>query len=194
MASTGNDTLEGEAGNDVVTGGLGADILRGNPGNDTINAKEPSGQWRRRRHRLRRRLGLPLGRPRRRGPGVVRAVREEPRRRDAARGHPRARRCGSPAPAACGCGCAARAASGALGCKGTLQLRLDTRSARASRSRKVRYPIKAGRRKTVTLRLSARGRAQAAPRPRRPAASSPASRRAARAPRPPIRNPRLRLR
>jgi hypothetical protein len=46
-----------------------------------------------------------------------------------------------------------------LGCKGTLQLRLDrTRGggAQASRSRKVRYKIKAGKRKTVTLKLTSK--------------------------------------
>jgi hypothetical protein len=42
-----------------------------------------------------------------------------------------------------------------LGCKGRLQLRLD-RSAGTSRSRKVRYKIKAGKRKTVTLKLTRR--------------------------------------
>ena len=46
-----------------------------------------------------------------------------------------------------------------LGCNGSLQLRIArTRKGgvQASRSRKVRYEIKAGRRKTVTLRLTSR--------------------------------------
>lgn len=42
-----------------------------------------------------------------------------------------------------------------LGCKGRLQLRVG-RSAGASRSRRVRYRIRAGRRKTVTLKLTRR--------------------------------------
>lgn len=44
-----------------------------------------------------------------------------------------------------------------LGCDGTLQLRIDrrrNRDAQASRSRKVRYRIRAGRRTTVRLQLS----------------------------------------
>ena len=43
-----------------------------------------------------------------------------------------------------------------LGCKGTLQLKLAKGGASASRSRKVRYSIKAGRRRTVTLQLTSR--------------------------------------
>jgi hypothetical protein len=43
-----------------------------------------------------------------------------------------------------------------LGCKGRLQLRLDTRRAGSSRSRRVRYKIKAGKRKRVTLKLTRR--------------------------------------
>ena len=40
-----------------------------------------------------------------------------------------------------------------LGCKGKLQLKIDRRAS-TSRSRKVRYKIKAGKRKTVTLQLT----------------------------------------
>ena len=43
----------------------------------------------------------------------------------------------------------------ALGCNGSLQLRLG-RNTQASRSRKVRYKIRAGQRKTVTLQLSSK--------------------------------------
>ncbi len=43
---------------------------------------------------------------------------------------------------------------GSLGCKGRLQLRLV--GAASSRSRRVRYRIRAGRRKTVTLKLTSR--------------------------------------
>ena len=43
---------------------------------------------------------------------------------------------------------------GSLGCKGTLRLKLDSRTATKSRSRRVSYSIKAGRRKTVALDLT----------------------------------------
>jgi len=80
-----------------------------------------------------------------------------------------------------------------LGCKGTLQLRLGSRSAKKSRSRKVRYKIKAGKRKTVTLRLSA-GDVRKLRRGRKTRGILTSVEMGRKGPKTTIRNPRLRLR
>jgi hemolysin type calcium-binding protein len=152
----GNDTLEGEDGSDVLLGGLGADILRGNPGNDFINAKEPSGSG------VADEIGCGGNFDTLEAdlkdviPASCEQVEQSPvgetphvkilgkTLRVAPSGEVRVRM---------------RCPRGVkkLGCKGSLQLRLDRkRGSQASRSRKVRYRIKAGRRKTVKLRLTAK--------------------------------------
>ena len=79
-----------------------------------------------------------------------------------------------------------------LGCNGPLQLRLDGRSAGASRSSKVRYRIRAGRAKTVALRLGTRDVRRLRGRSRRGVLMSVEKGR--KGPKTTIRNPRLRLR
>jgi hypothetical protein len=79
-----------------------------------------------------------------------------------------------------------------------VRLRLDTRGgAGSSRSRRIRYRIRAGRRKAVTLRLTARdvrtlGRRQRRGRTTRGVLTS--VERGIKGPKTTIRNPRLRLR
>ena len=145
----GNDTVEGGSGNDLVDGGSGVDVLRGNTGNDRIISKEqgvnPSEADE---------VGCgsgndfleadlkdfvppsceefdksPVGEtPHVKLPGTALRV--------SSTGRVRVRlRC-------------PRGVKG-LGCKGSLRL---------LRSRKVRYRIRAGRSKSVTLRLTAKDR------------------------------------
>ena len=81
-----------------------------------------------------------------------------------------------------------------LGCNGRLQLRLGraSSSAGASRSRRVRYRIRAGRRKTVTLKLSSGDVRALRRKSRRGVLTSVEKGR--KGPKTTIRNPRLRLR
>ena len=152
-----DDTLEGGNGRDRITGGLGRDVLRGNPGNDRIISKEPGDN-----PAVADDVGCgggndfleadlkdvvppsceefdrsPVGEtPHVKLPGTALRV--------SSTGEVRVRlRC-------------PRGVKG-LGCNGRLQLRLASAGgARASRSRKVSYRIKAGRPKSVTLRLAAK--------------------------------------
>jgi len=151
----GNDTLLGEGNSDALFGGKGADVLRGGVGNDFIESKEPEGT-------TSVADGVDCGI----GFDTVEAdlkdniqadceevdrapVGETPNvdilgrtLRVAGTGQVGVRmRC-------------PRGVKG-LGCNGRLQLRLDrSGGAQGSRSRRVRYRILAGRRKTVTLKLT----------------------------------------
>src|SRR3954471_1681953 len=80
-----------------------------------------------------------------------------------------------------------------LGCKGRLQLTIDRRAS-ASRSRKVRYRIKAGRRKTVTLKLTRRDVRSIRHRGRKARGILTSVEKGRKGRKTTIRNPRLRLR
>jgi hypothetical protein len=80
-----------------------------------------------------------------------------------------------------------------LGCKGRLQLRVG-RSADSSRSRKVRYKIRAGKRKTVTLKLTRRDVRGIRRRGRRARGILTSVEKGRKGRKTTIRNPRLRLR
>jgi hypothetical protein len=80
-----------------------------------------------------------------------------------------------------------------LGCKGKLQLKLDRRAG-SSRSRKVRYRIKAGKRKTVTLKLTRRDVRSIRRRGRKARGILTSVEKGRKGRKTTIRNPRLRLR
>jgi Ca2+-binding RTX toxin-like protein len=149
----GDDTLKGEGNSDVLIGGLGADVLRGGASDDFMDAREPDGS-------------APVADGVDCGNGLdtvdadlkdrVQADCEDIDRRPVGetpnvdiRGKTlRVSRTGKVR-------VRLRCPRGVkrLGCKGRLQLKIDRRAS-SSRSRKVRYKIKAGRRKTVTLQLT----------------------------------------
>ena len=86
---------------------------------------------------------------------------------------------------------------GSLGCKGRLRMRLVPGRGRSNRTRRVGYRITAGRRKTVTLRLSRRAVARLRSRQRRGRRTRGIVRSLEKGrlgPKTTIRNPRLRLR
>jgi hypothetical protein len=151
----GNDTLLGEGNADVLIGDLGDDVLRGGASNDFIRAKEPDGS-----------TAVDDGVDCGNGFDTVEADLKDSVQADCEQVDrspvgetPHVTIPGKTLRVA-GNGRVAsrlRCPRGvrSLGCKGALQLRLDGRRAGDSRSRKVRYAIRAGKRKTVTLRLSA---------------------------------------
>jgi hypothetical protein len=194
-----NDTLDGDAGNDDLDGGpgtdrlegsLGADILTGGDGNDTHRAREPTGFA-----AVQDIVSC--------GAGTdfaevdlkdavsascenkdIGAVGETPNvtilsrtLRLSATGKVRAR---------------LRCPRGvrSLGCKGRLQLRVGR--AESSRSRRVRYRIRAGRHKTVTLKLTGRD-VRALRRGSRKRGVLTSVEKGRKGPKTTIRNPRLRL-
>ena len=183
----GNDTLRGDGNSDVLIGGKGADVLRGGASDDFMGAREPDGT-------ASVADGVDCGN----GLDTVEAdlkdnvqadcesvdrapVGETPNVKITAKtlrvsrsGRVRVR-------LACPRGVKS------LGCNGRLQLRLG-----ASRSRRVRYRIKAGRRKTVTLQLSAGDVRALRRKSRRGVLTSVEKGR--KGPKTTIRNPRLRLR
>jgi hypothetical protein len=191
---TGNDTLRGEGNADTLIGDKGADVLRGGAGNDFINSREPDGT-------TAVADGVDCGN----GTDTVEAdlkdniqadcnnvdrapVGETPNvvirgktLRVSRNGKVKVRM---------------RCPRGVkrLGCKGKLQLRIDTRSARSSRSRRVRYKIKAGRRKTVTLRLTRRDVRSIRRRGRRARGILTSVEKGRKGRKTTIRNPRLRVR
>jgi RTX calcium-binding nonapeptide repeat (4 copies) len=151
----GNDTLLGEGNADVLIGGLGDDVLRGGASNDFIESKEPTGS-----------TSVDDGVDCGNGFDTVDADLKDSIQADCEEvdRSPVGETPHVTIPAktlrVSGAGQVSvplRCPRGvrSLGCNGTLQLALDTRSARTSRSRKSRYTIKAGRRKAVRLRLSA---------------------------------------
>jgi hypothetical protein len=151
----GADRLEGASGNDLLSGGRNVDVLLGGSDDDFIDAKEPSGTT-----AVADEVFCSSGTDSveadlkdivastcefiERSPvGETPNVRLPARAlRVSAFGRVRVRlRCPR--------------GVGGLGCKGRLQLRVGSAGpARASRSRRVRYSIRAGRSKTVTLRLT----------------------------------------
>jgi hypothetical protein len=152
----GNDTLLGEGNSDVLIGDLGDDVHRGGAGNDLITSREPDGS-----------TAVDDAVDCGNGTDTVEADLKDSVQADCENVDKRpvgetpnvdilgktlrVSRTGK-VKVRMRCPRGVRK----LGCKGKLQLRLDTRSARSTRSRKVRYGIKAGRRKTVTLKLTRR--------------------------------------
>jgi len=150
----GNDTLLGEGNTDVLIGGRGEDVLRGGAGNDFINSREPDGTtavadgvdcgtgFDTVEADLKDRVQADCN-------DVDRAPVGETPNVDILGKTLRVSRTGTVK-------VRMRCPRGVktLGCKGQLQLRIDRRAS-SSRSRKVRYKIKAGRSKTVTLKLTA---------------------------------------
>jgi hypothetical protein len=191
---TGNDTLRGEGNADTLIGDKGADVLRGGAGNDFINSREPDGS-------TAVADGVDCGN----GTDTVEAdlkdniqadcnnvdrapVGETPNvdilgktLRVSRTGRVKVRM---------------RCPRGVkrLGCKGRLQLRIDRRGAGSSRSRKVRYRIKAGRRKSVTLQLTRRDVRSIRRRGRRARGVLTSVEKGRKGRKTTIRNPRLKLR
>ena len=186
----GNDTLRGEGNADTLIGDKGADVLRGGAGNDFINSREPEGS-------TSVADGVDCGN----GFDTVEAdlkdnvqadcnevdrapVGETPNVDIAAKtlavsssGRVRVRlRCPR--------------GVGSLGCNGRLQLKVG--GAQVARSRRVRYRIRAGRRKTVTLTLTRADVRKLRGKRRRGVLTSVEKGR--KGPKTTIRNPRLRLR
>jgi hypothetical protein len=153
FGAAGNDTLQGDGGFDSLYGGAGVDSLTGGSGNDFFDAKEPVGTTAERdtigcgdgSDRVEADLQdvfVLVGECENRS---ISAVGETPLVR-IGRGTLRVRPSGRVrVRLRCPGGV------GSLGCKGRLSLRLDRRG--AGRARK-RYEIRAGRSKTVTVRLS----------------------------------------
>jgi hemolysin type calcium-binding protein len=192
----GDDTLKGEGNADVLVGDKGDDVLRGGVGNDFLNLREPDGS-------------AAVDDAADCGTGfdaveadlkdsiqadceeVDRAPVGETPNVDVLGKTLRVSRTGK-------VNVRMRCPRGVkrLGCKGRLQLRIDRRAS-SSRSRKVRYRIKAGRRKTVTLKLtrrdvrSLRGRQRRGRKTRGVLTSVEKGRKGRKTT---IRNPRLRLR
>src|SRR4051794_1438698 len=191
---SGSDTLRGEGNADTLIGGKGADVLRGGAGNDFINSREPDGT-------TSVADGVDCGN----GTDTVEADLKDNIQADCnnvdrapvgetpnvvIRGKTlRVSRSGKVK-------VRMRCPRGVkrLGCKGKLQLRIDTRSTRSSRSRKVRYKIKAGRRKTVTLRLTRRDVRSIRRRGRKARGILTSVEKGRKGRKTTIRNPRLRLR
>ena len=147
----GNDTLKGEDGADVLIGGKGDDVLRGGANNDFLNAREPDGT-------AAVDDGLDCGS----GTDSVEADLKDSIQADCEQvdrapvGETpnvdilgKTLRVSRTGRVSVRLRCPRGVKS--LGCNGRLQLRLGRAS--ASRSRRVRYRIKAGRRKTVALTL-----------------------------------------
>jgi hypothetical protein len=193
---TGNDSLRGEPGFDSLFGNAGTDTLDGGSGNDFFDAKEPVGTTAQKdtiacgdgSDRVEADLQdvfVLLGECEERS---ISAVGETPLVR-IGRGTLRVRPSGRVrVRLRCPGGV------GTLGCKGRLSLRLDRRGARRTQKR---YRIRAGRRKTVTLRLSRgsvrtlRSRQRRGRRTRGVLASVERGRKGRKTA---VRNPRLRLR
>lgn len=155
----GNDTVTGGSGSDVVVGGKGVDTLRGSTGNDFVNSKEPQG-------------ATGVADEVNCGDGFDTAEADlkdtipascEEFEQSPVGETPNVRILGKAlrVSATGKVNVRLRCPGGVktLGCKGRLQLALAlARKGRAgaSRSRKVGYKIAAGKRKTVTLRLSSK--------------------------------------
>jgi hypothetical protein len=149
----GDDTLEGGSGNDLLKGGSGTDVLRGGTGGDTIISKElgvnPSeadavdcgSGFDTVEADLKDNIQADCNEVDRSPVGETPNV-------DILGKTLRVSRSGK---VRVGMRCPRGVKR--LGCKGRLQLRIDRRASSSS-SRKVRYKIKAGKRKTVTLRLT----------------------------------------
>jgi hypothetical protein len=158
----GSDTLNGRDGADELEGGRGVDTMNGDEGNDTVNSKEPDGATAERdtvscgtgQDFVVADLKDSVSATSNPGGGTCEEVDrspvgETPHVRLPAQALRASRRGKVKVRLRCPRGVKR------LGCKGRLQLRVG-RAARAGRSRRVRYKIKAGRRKTVTLRLTRR--------------------------------------
>ncbi len=187
------DVFTGEDGNDRFRAGNGRDTLRGDAGNDTLNSKEASGSG------VADEIGCGSGSDSLVADSVDSVpstceefeqspVGETPHVR-INRGTLRVRPSGVVrVRLRCPRGV------GSLGCKGRLSLRLDRRGARRARKR---YEIRAGRSKTVTVRLS-RGSVRALRsrqrRGRRTRAILASVERGRKGRKTTVRNPRLRLR
>jgi hypothetical protein len=187
-----DDDLDGGTGTDRLEGSLGADVLSGGDGNDTLRAREPTG--------FAAVADTVLC-----GAGTdfaegdlkdavssscenkdIGAVGETPNV-DIPRRTLRVSRTGR-VRVRMRCPRGVRS----LGCKGRLQLRVGR--ARSSRSRRVRYKIKAGRRKTVTLRLTRRDVRTIRRRGRRARGILTSVERGRKGRKTTVRNPRLKLR
>jgi Ca2+-binding RTX toxin-like protein len=189
----GDDDLDGGTGTDRLEGSTGADVLRGGDGNDTHRAREPTGST-----AVTDIVSCGAGTDFAEGDlkdavsgscenQDIGAVGETPNVRLPGKslrisrtGRVRVR---------------LRCPRGVkrLGCMGRLQLRLG-RSAGSSRSRRVGYRIKAGRRKTVTLKLTRRDVRSIRRRGRRARGILTSVERGRKGRKTTIRNPRLRLR
>src|SRR3954447_1242181 len=151
----GNDNLAADDGADVLIGGRGADFMQGGQGTDFLNSREPTGTT-----AVADTLDCGTGLDTVEADlkdniqpdcnEVDRAPVGEPPNVDILGKTLRVSRTGRVK-------VRMRCPRGVkrLGCKGRLQLKIDRRAGSA-RSRKVRYRIKAGKRKTVTLRLTRR--------------------------------------
>src|SRR3954469_128386 len=149
----GDDTLRGDGNSDVLIGGLGADVLRGGASDDFMGAREPDGS-------PPEADGVDCGN----GRDTVEADLKDRVQADC---EDVDRRPVGETPNVILPGKSLRVSRSGkvkvrmrcprgvkrLGCQGRLPLKNDRRAS-TSRSRKVRYRIKAGKRKTVTLRLT----------------------------------------
>jgi RTX calcium-binding nonapeptide repeat (4 copies) len=193
FGGSGNDTLRGEDGNDVLRGNTGVDEHSGGDGNDFIESREPEGTTASADTVI---CGL--------GSDSAEADLQ-----DLVSGTCEAQDIGAvgETPNVRLPGRALRVSSGGrvrvrlrcprgvrrLGCRGRLQLRLGRRAG-SSRSRRVRYRIRAGRRKTVTLKLTRRDVRSIRRRGRRARGVLTSTERGRLGRKTTIRNPRLRLR
>jgi hypothetical protein len=189
---SGNDTLEGEGSSDALFGDRGDDVLRGGAGNDFIESREPEGS-----------TAVDDGVDCGNGLDRVDADLEDSVQADCeevdegAVGETpnvilpaKALRVSRTGRARVRLRCPRGVRS--LGCKGRLQLRVG--GSRSSRSRKVRYKIRAGRRKTVTLKLTRRDVRSIRRRGRRARGILTSVEKGRKGPKTTRRNPRLRLR
>lgn len=187
----GNDTLLGQGNSDSLFGGKGDDVLRGGAGNDFIDSKEPVGT-----------TAVDDGVDCGNGSDTVEADLKDSIQSDCENVDrspvgetPHVDILGKTLRVSSSgrVGVRLRCPRGvrSLGCRGRLQLRVG-RSAGSSRSRRVRYAIRAGRRKTVTLTLTSRDVRKLRGKRRRGILTSVERGRIG--PKTTIRNPRLRLR